>query len=303
MRYNILNIQEMLSNKIGWSYQGELAVFLSEKGRDFVIYDGKPVRVNAFSYMLVLSGKARLWIDAEEYDVFRNVLCMMSPLHQTCFSQVSEDYQCLFLCVNKRFVDRMASPDIQHHIARGMTRYRCPLIVVSEEERQLLEAGIFDIRNQLLRREHLYYLEMIQNALSRFYLETDHIWDRKVSDFPEMKGGNSRYNEILRKFISLLMMYFKTEHLVPFYADALHMTPQYLTLIVKKQTGKTVNDFIGEMLYSESRNLLAISGLSIQQIAAELNFADQSSFCKFFKKQAGVSPLEYRKTVNSSLIS
>lgn len=85
-----------------------------------------------------------------------------------------------------------------------------------------------------------------------------------------------------------------------FYARQMNITPQYLTSILKAQTGRTVNNFICEMLYSEARNLLALSEFSIQQIATELHFSDQASFSKFFKRWASISPLEFRNVMVKS---
>ena len=49
------------------------------------------------------------------------------------------------------------------------------------------------------------------------------------------------------------------------------------------------------MLYSEACTLLSYSQLSIQEIATVMNFSDQSSFGKFFRKKSGLSPIEFRK--------
>lgn len=105
----------------------------------------------------------------------------------------------------------------------------------------------------------------------------------------------NRSEQILKSFISLLKENFKQQHTVTFYADKLNITPQYLTLIIKKLTGQTINEFIYEMIYSEARILLTRSDLTIQQIADELHFSDSSAFCKFFRRRSGVSPLKYRK--------
>jgi AraC-like DNA-binding protein len=49
--------------------------------------------------------------------------------------------------------------------------------------------------------------------------------------------------------------------------------------------------------------LLRDPEMTIQQIAEELSFADQSSFGKFFKKQTGLSPLKYRQTLRKTLLT
>lgn len=51
------------------------------------------------------------------------------------------------------------------------------------------------------------------------------------------------------------------------------------------------------MLFSEARNLLTHSKLTVQEIATVLNFSDQSAFGKFFKRKAGVSPVDFRREV------
>ena len=108
-------------------------------------------------------------------------------------------------------------------------------------------------------------------------------------------GIQQRYAAVLQRFLSLLMENYCKKHTVAFYAERMNYTPQYLTEIVKRQTGRTVNDFIFEMLYCEARNLLSVSDASVQQIADELNFSDQAAFSKFFKRRSGMSPLEFRK--------
>ena len=104
-----------------------------------------------------------------------------------------------------------------------------------------------------------------------------------------------RYETVTKSFIELLTMYYREEHKVSCYASKLNITPHYLTWVVKRVTGQTASDFIFEMLYSEARNLLTHSKLSIQEITTKLNFADQTSFGQFFKRNSSLSPIEFRK--------
>lgn len=126
-------------------------------------------------------------------------------------------------------------------------------------------------------------------------MEIDNVLDRSVAEESDADGIQQRYAAVLQRFISLLMENYREKHTVAFYAERMNYTPQYLTEIIKRQTGRTVNDFIFEMLYCEARNLLSVSDASVQQIADELNFSDQAAFSKFFKRRSGMSPLEFRK--------
>lgn len=293
--FDILNIKELLEEKDGLSYKGELAVFSTELGARFRLRQGKPIYVNAFSYVLVLSGTARLSVDEVGYAVKACDLCVLTPLHLTFFSQMSDSFRCLILCVEKRFVDRINTMDIQHRIVRGMNLHLSPVVSLVASDAEVVRQCMENLRRQLGRTSHRYYLEILQNALTGFYLEVDNVLDRYVAEESSVGGVQQHYAAVLQRFISLLMENYREKHTVGFYAEQMHYTPQYLTEIVKRQTGRTVNDFIFEMLYCEARNLLNVSDASIQQIAEELNFSDQAAFSKFFKRRSGMSPLEFRK--------
>lgn len=90
-------------------------------------------------------------------------------------------------------------------------------------------------------------------------------------------------------------MLFVIEKNASLYSNRIHITPQHLTLIIKKLTGQTIADFIYEMLYNEAQILLIRSDLSIQQITDALHFSDSSAFSKFFKRRSRMSPLTFRK--------
>lgn len=297
-QYVIYNVDEMLSRSHGSSYKGEIAVFESGDENEWQFYckDDKPIYVNAFTHALVVSGSSQLYINGEARIVKEKTLCLISPIHLTCFTRRSHDFKCIFLCIRKDFIDGMLAYNIRHHIIRGLNTCGYPVACLRDEDFRLLRNCLDDIMSQIGRCDHRYQLELVQNALARYYWEADNMLGCANLAKNGDEGMQSRYVRILQNFTSLLLNHFKTEHTVPFYAQRLNITPQYLTMIVKKQTGQTVSDFISEMLYSEARNLLRTSDSSIQQIADLLNFADQASFCKFFKRFAHLSPQEFRQS-------
>lgn len=73
------------------------------------------------------------------------------------------------------------------------------------------------------------------------------------------------------------------------------VSPVYLSRVVRQVTGRTVVDYINQMLLMEASFLLRNSQLSITQIADRLHFADTPSFSKFFLRLKGQSPRAYRE--------
>lgn len=95
-------------------------------------------------------------------------------------------------------------------------------------------------------------------------------------------------------FIILLNKHCRQQHDVAFYADRLNITPKYLNEIARKKVNHTAKDIITKFVIAQLKRELMISGNSVQRIAYDFNFCDQSSLGKFFKKATGLSPVAFR---------
>ncbi len=105
---------------------------------------------------------------------------------------------------------------------------------------------------------------------------------------------SNRTDELFNRFVALLQQNCRAERSVEFYASQMGITPKYLSLVVKKKSGRNASKLIDEAVVYEAKRLLKYSGLSIQEIAEQLNFTSQSFFGKYFKQRVGVSPSRYK---------
>jgi len=78
------------------------------------------------------------------------------------------------------------------------------------------------------------------------------------------------------------------------YSGMIGVTPNHLTQTVKLLTGKTSSQIIKAKQLMEIKRLLVHTNLSVSEIANQLNFEDQSYFTKFFKRETGTTPIQYR---------
>lgn len=77
-------------------------------------------------------------------------------------------------------------------------------------------------------------------------------------------------------------------------ADHVHLHPNYLSRLFKKQVGLTISEYILREKVKEAKTWLEKSDLSITEIANQLNFHDQSHFIKVYKRIEGITPKQYR---------
>ncbi|MEZ2444890.1 helix-turn-helix domain-containing protein [Chitinophaga sp. RCC_12] len=109
----------------------------------------------------------------------------------------------------------------------------------------------------------------------------------------------------LTKFNALLAANFeerKTKNIglptVSFMAENLHVSPRYLTDVLKQETGKTALELIHLFLIGEARNLLTAGEMNISEISYSLGFENATYFSRLFKKEVGVSPNKFNKQKN-----
>lgn len=79
-------------------------------------------------------------------------------------------------------------------------------------------------------------------------------------------------------------------------AERVHLSPNYLSGLFKKEVGLTLSEYIQRERIGEAKKLLALTDYPVADIAAWLSFHDQSYFIKVFKKWGGTTPRAYRRS-------
>ncbi|MDR5591015.1 helix-turn-helix transcriptional regulator [Christiangramia sp. SM2212] len=77
-------------------------------------------------------------------------------------------------------------------------------------------------------------------------------------------------------------------------ADELHLSPNYLSDLLKKETGRSAKDHISDFVVDKAKTMLLGSTESIGEIAYQLGYNYPHYFSRFFKSKTGFSPQEYR---------
>ena len=106
---------------------------------------------------------------------------------------------------------------------------------------------------------------------------------------------SSRKLETYMRLMQLIDQHYVKERGVRFYADKLCLSPKYLTSIVKSVSGSTVQQLVFKAITKKAIFLVNDTDKSIKEISDYLNFPNASAFGTFFKKQVGMSPVNYRQ--------
>ena len=109
------------------------------------------------------------------------------------------------------------------------------------------------------------------------------------------QGFVSPQQILLQKFTQLVNNFYIDKRTIEEYASLLFVTPNHLSQTIKSVTNKNALSFINDRIMSEAKSLIQYTEFDIAEIAYQLNFSDPANFGKFFKKNSGFTPLEFRK--------
>ena len=107
---------------------------------------------------------------------------------------------------------------------------------------------------------------------------------------------SGRSSQLYNEFLEAVQLHYHTNRDVAFYADCLNVSPRYLSQVAHRISGKSPKCIIDHTLAEALACQLRTTQKTIQEIAYEHGFASQAQFSKFFRKQMGHTPSEWRRT-------
>lgn len=134
------------------------------------------------------------------------------------------------------------------------------------------------------------YTSIIQSEINTLLLELE-----RISSFA---SNVSTIPELLNKYKDLIDKNFIRERQVQSYAAQLGISPNYLNVLTRKHLGKSALSMISDRVMLEIKRLLLRSDYDISEIAYKLGFNELFYFSRFFKRNTGMTPAEFRLSMN-----
>ena len=170
---------------------------------------------------------------------------------------------------------------------------------VSERERQMVLDSFEKIRFELLHGIDKHSKELIVSNIELFLKYCTRFYDRQfiTRDIVNLS--------IIEKFEYSLNNYIKTGKArelgtpsVSYFAEEQQLSPNYFGDLVKQETGRSAQEHIQTKLVEVAKEKMFDTEKSLSEIAYELGFKYPQHFTRSFKQHVGVSPMEYRNSMN-----
>lgn len=168
---------------------------------------------------------------------------------------------------------------------------------LSEKERAIVLDCFEKISAELLQSIDKHSKRLITANIELFLSYCERFYDRQfITRDNQNQGVLANFEQLLKDYLESGRAQTNGLPSVAWCAEQLHLSANYFGDLVKRETGKTAQEYIQNKLIDTAKELIFDPGRSLSQIAYYLGFKYPQHFTRLFKQKVGMSPIEYRNT-------
>ena len=266
----------------------------------------KAYRPEMFIVLICSQGRLQTDINGRQYLIEAGDMLLCNSFHTLTDALHSIDFSCSIYCF-----PGTSSAEAVHVNEKVLRDFFFandnPVIHLTEEQRGLfrtykiligkkLEDGASRYSEQSMSGLHKAILYDILAVIDKQKHAATEATSTHEEEYPSVKS------EKVKHFLMLLAEDDSRHHTVEYFASQLCVTPKYLSVICKQETGKTPSCWIRERLIEKIRYYLLNTSLSAKEIVHRVDMPNASFFGKFVKQHFGCTPMEYRNKQTNSKV-
>ena len=255
-----------------------------------------PFRVDCYLAAYCVEGSVDCSVNLTDYHLTTGTLLLITPgniIRITQPDELDQNLRVTLICVSASYISNIGI-NPSKVLVEAVEVLRDPCIHLSDDEAEMLHKYV-NLALDITKTDSQFVKESIGGLVSSvFYQFAGFLANSKRREDMEKPVRTTRQRQMLEQFMKLAINDHAREHLVGYYADKMCVTPKYLSKIVKETSGRSVPDWLSELLILDAKNMLRHTDMTIKEISARLYFPSQSFFFRFFKNHTGQTPTQYR---------
>lgn len=264
--------------------------FEKETG-DWSELKGKTIFTTGLTIVKCLSGVARIALNSYECELRAGINFLLSDTILFQVMELSDDFEVTCYKFSLAFCNDVY-PMLDDKVI-DVTAYSAPHLYTKE----MLSAADLALRQidiLYVNKDHSYRTKLVKSLLIVYIHE---IYEITRPHINTLLGKSTNYNVyVISRFYELVHEHHFAQKSIRFYADELNISTRYLYKITMHVLKMTPKELIDYYVIAEAKKMLLTTIMTSQQIADKLHFSDQSAFGQYFKRNVGISPIEYRNS-------
>jgi len=276
---------------------------VSRDNADAFLISGK--KVSPFNGVLALAlctrGNLRVNKQGVQYQFQPRDTMFVLPAETAIVESISPNFECMAVVTGYDFYSEIVDGILDVRTQIELSQH--PFVSLTAEQYQMIEPMMQVLYNRIEaeahstpdQQQHRLLRRLITSMASTIAYELVRIYVSHIAD-TVVSGELSRKSQVVQEFLILVYQHFAEHRDIQYYADLLHLSPHYLSSLVSEVTGVNASVWVRERVIGEAKRLLDSTTLSVKEVAAALNFPNQSFFGRYFRQYVGTSPQSYRKS-------
>ena len=259
----------------------------------------EPFVFDGYLAIFLYSGEVNLSIDTKELQLKPQSLSITQPGNILCVlpkkegDAVKEGIKFLIVAISKQWIYR-SNINVSKLFSYGISIRQLPSITLNDKEMTII-SRYRDIICDVYDSKRMFMNENMNFICSSLLCEVASFWEDRIQKGRQGDREIGRYIKLFSHFIYLAVKFHVQERSVTFYSSKMMVTSQHLSRVVKQVSGKTPMEHIDNLIIMEAKNMLLFTDMSMKEIAARLNFSNQTVFYRLFKRYTGMLPSKFRK--------
>ncbi len=254
-----------------------------------------PFRIDCYMAAYCVEGYVDFSVNLTDYHLESGMLLIVTPGNIVKITDpgIRENLKVTIICASSSFLSGIGI-NPSKFLIEAIDVLRDPCIHLTDDETEMLHKYV-NLALDITKTNPMFVHDSMAGLISSvFYQFAGFLADSKKREEKEIPVRTTRQRQMLEQFIKLAINDHAREHLVGYYADKMCVTPKYLSKIVKETSGRSVPEWLNELLILDAKNMLRHTDMTIKEISAALYFPSQSFFFRFFKNHTGQTPTQYR---------
>ena len=261
--------------------------------------DGKASLENHALIVICTQGRAQFEYDGVVIQLRKNDLFLYMRHSVACDFMASSNFNCrqIWLTLSELWNINIYGKTSLADLAYLKQR---PIVHLTDDDASLLDNYFKLLCNRMRDHSAVLYRDIVRSLVSTIMLEMLSMMRRDVKQKVDQDLQDDKYpgfhkRRLVDNFMRLVEQSDGRIRKVDEFANQLHISPKYLSSIMKEIMNRRPSDLIQIFTLKAIERRLRFSDMTMQEIANDLNFPNASFFGKYFKEHSGLTPLEYRK--------
>lgn len=248
-----------------------------------------PIKTTAACMVIVFKGSVRFNVNFREFVATENSCLIISE--GTIVENVVYEKGCRVIFISFSQSELNGPNASSQHNVHRLYALQVVLVRLLPQHLEMMRTAYQMLRTVL--SDSSFAFNRDATAFSCLALITNIIMQASERQ-PELTTKTTRRDEIVARFLQCVADNYRSHRELSFYAGQLCLSLKYMSHIIYDQTGRHPSQWIKDYVILDAKSMLRSGRYSVQQVADELNFPNQSFFGKYFKEAVGVSPKKWK---------